>query len=157
MFLPSIRRTFVQLLRSPGRFFTLTSNSSGTFYLTYPRQFRPINTQVRRVGQDSESSLPKGDEGMNSHRPPKKMFIAPFIAFSAGLSLAIAYYLYRVAKPVEVSWRVFEEFLSRGEVRSIQVSQSRKRALVLLQSAQYVDGNAVFVRRILFGSFFFLS
>ncbi|KAL5967654.1 Paraplegin [Taenia solium] len=145
MFLPSIRRTFVQLMRSPGRFLTLASNSTGTFHRVYPRQFRLVSTQVRRVGQDSKSSPPKGDEGMNPRRSPKRMFIVPFMAFSAGLSLAIAYYLYRVAKPVEVSWRVFEEFLSRGEVRSIQVSQSRKRALVLLQSAQYVDGSAVFV------------
>ncbi|VDK40214.1 unnamed protein product [Taenia asiatica] len=138
MFLPSIRRTFVQLMRLPGRFLTFTSNSTGTFHLVHPRQFRLVGTQVRRAGQDSKSSPPRDDEGMNPRRSPKRLFIAPFIAFSSGLSLAIAYYLYRVAKPVEVSWRVLEEFLSRGEVRSIQVSQSRERALVLLQSAQYV-------------------
>ncbi|VDM32001.1 unnamed protein product [Hydatigera taeniaeformis] len=132
-------------MRSSRRALAQVSNTATGVRLIYPCQPRQTSTNVRWLGQDSKSALPKAEEGAGSRRPPKKMFIAPFIAFSAGLSLAIAYYIYRVAKPVEVSWRVFEELLSRGEVRSVQVSQSRKRALILLQSAQIVDGKAVFV------------
>ncbi|KAH9278656.1 Paraplegin [Echinococcus granulosus] len=144
MLLQSIRRTFVRLIHS--RWFpTPASSNTEPLHLFYSRNFRQFKTPSRWFRQDSKPSPSKVDEEMDPRRPPKRMPMAPFIAFSAGLSIAIAYYLYKVSKPVEVSWRVFEEFLSRGEVRSIQVSQTRGRALVLLQSAQFVDGNAVFI------------
>lgn len=85
------------------------------------------------------------DRHINPRRPSKKLGLLAFLAFSTGLSVSIVYYLYKLAKPVEVSWRVFEDLLARGEVQSIQVSQSREMAIVVLQSPQYVDGKPVFV------------
>ncbi|VDL95032.1 unnamed protein product [Schistocephalus solidus] len=68
-----------------------------------------------------------------------------FIFFSSGFTAALAFYIYRVTKPIEVSWRVFSELLARGEVRNIQISQTRSQASVLLHSAQHIDGKIVFV------------
>lgn len=146
------RRNLTHLLKISREFRLFTSPGLKTLIIPSNRSLFPRRTSVRWLRLNSQQSKPPSlleppkPVGYKSpRRPPWISGMAAFVAFSTGISLAIAYYLSRVAKPTEVSYRVFEELLARGEVRSIQVSQSRKYALVRLHSPQMVDGKAVFV------------
>ncbi|KAL7056419.1 hypothetical protein AAHC03_020798 [Spirometra sp. Aus1] len=123
--------------------FTLRSSPSGRPYsvgrLTpYSRLFAS-DSQAGKRGQRSTN----GQQPPQPQRPPWGVFW--FLFFSSGFTVAVTYYIYRMTSPMEVSWRVFSELLARGEVRNIQISQTRSRASVLLHSAQHIDGKVVFV------------
>ncbi|VDL62585.1 unnamed protein product [Hymenolepis diminuta] len=156
MLFPIIRRNLICLARIPGGVRLFSTNTTRQFSLTPVRSFLPRRKPIRWLRKETKSlktpkvsdstpqpQKPSGD--INSSRPPWLSGLAVFIAFSTGLSVAIAYYFSRIARPTEVSYRVFEELLARGEVRSIKVSQSRELALVLLHSPQVIDGRGLFV------------
>lgn len=156
MLFPIIRRNLICLTRIPGGIRLFSTNTTRQFSLTPVRSFLPRKKPILWLRRETRSpKTPKAPDStpqpqkpsgnINSSRPPWLSGLAIFITFSTGLSVAIAYYFSRIARPTEVSYRVFEELLARGEVRSIRVSQSRELALVLLHSPQVIDGRGLFV------------
>ncbi|VDO03719.1 unnamed protein product [Rodentolepis nana] len=155
MLFPIIGHNLIRLGQFSGGLRLLSKATSRQFSLNVVRSLFPQRAPVRWLRKDTKSFKPKESDPApqsqkpngngNSSRHPWLPGMAIFFAFSTGLSIAITYYFSRIAKPTEVSYRVFEELLARGEVRSIKVSQSRDVALILLHSPQMIDGRGVFV------------
>nr|CDS31080.2 paraplegin [Hymenolepis microstoma] len=150
------RHNLFRLAQFSGGIRLLSKTTARRFSLNVVRSFLPLKAPVRWLRKDAKPHKPPKESGAappsqkpggngNSNRHPWLSGMAVFITFSTGLSIAITYYFSRVAKPTEVSYKVFEELLARGEVRSIKVSQTHNAALVLLHSPQMIEGRGVFV------------
>lgn len=149
MLFPYIGRNFGKISHRCPSFLSLSMRFSKFPQIKFPQQPRALFSQKPCRNSPSESPQNKVPHGPNggSHQPPRTPFkgIAAFMAISTGISLAFVYYVSQMSKATEVSSKVLEDLLARGEVRSISVSQGREMALILLHSAQFVDGKPVYV------------